>query len=657
MNGRRRPTRPRVLLALLLLALAPLAHADTPEAALLHPLIQDHAVLQRDRPLRLQGEAPAGTVVHLTLADRRAQARADADGHWQAELPALPAGGPHTLTVRAGETTRTVRDLLVGDVWLCAGQSNMELQVWRSLDARAEIAGADAPDIRLLTVPQVSSPVPLARFTEPVTWQPVTPESVRDFSAACYYFARELRKTVDVPMGLIEAAWGGSRIQAWTSGEALRAGGHPGEDLDVLALYHTDPMQAAARWGERWAAWWLQAPGVSADDRPWTDTVSGDWREAPHALGAWERWGVPELATFDGMVWYRTSVRLTAAQAAQDATLLLGPADEMDLTWVNGTAVGSSYGAGTPRAYPLPPGLLRAGDNTIVVNVLDTYREGGLAGPESVHRLQLADGAIVPLDAGWRYRIVPPQTGAPPRAPWQSAAGLSTLYNGMIAPLGSPGLRGVVWYQGEANTGEAGAYANQLRGLRDDWRTRFGDPRLPWLVVQLPNYGAPNEVPGESGWATLREAQRRVAGEPRAALAVTIDLGEADDIHPANKQAIGRRLARAARHAVYGETLAPSGPVPRSARREAGAVVVTFDAVDGGLVAYGAPGPVGFELCGADTGSCRWAQAVLDGDRVRLQAPGVAAPVRVRYAWADNPLVNLFDRAGQPPGPFEIEIR
>ena len=642
-----------------MLALAPLASAmaDDTAATLLHPLFQDHAVLQRDQPIRIWGEASPGATVQVALAQHRRSAQADADGRWWVELPALPAGGPYTLTARTGEASRTVDDLLVGDVWLCSGQSNMELQVWRSLDARSEIAGAASETIRLLTVPQSSSPAPQSTFGDDTRWQTVNPESIREFSAACWYFARELQKTVDVPMGLVNASWGGSRIQAWTSADALRAAGAYDDQLDVLALYATEPADALERWGSIWADWWQQRPGIAADDRPWAgEADGGEWRAAPPGLGAWEHWGIPELAAFDGMLWYRTNVRLTAAQAAQQATLVLGPADEMDTTWVNGRAVGSTYGAGLPRAYALPPGLLRAGDNHVVVNVLDTYRDGGLAGPESAHFLKLADGSTVPLDGGWRYRVVPETVGSPPRAPWQSAAGLSTLYNGMIAPLAGMRLRGMLWYQGESNTFEADAYAGLLRGMRDDWRSRFGDSALPFLVVQLANYGTPASAPGSSDWAALREAQRAVANEPDSALAVAIDIGDRYDIHPPNKQALGRRLARAARHAVYGERIAPSGPVPRGARREGGDVVVDFADVEGHLSAHGAAGPVGFELCGAAPGSCRFADAVIDGNGVRLHVEPGTAPVRVRHAWADAPLVNLFDAADLPAGPFEIDI-
>jgi len=652
----------RACCAALLLALAPVAVAFAAETPpLLHAMFQDHAVVQRGQPVRVWGTAQPGETVKVELAGKRANARAGDDGRWDAQLPALKAGGPYTLTASAGTQRQVVQDVLVGDVWLCSGQSNMELQVWRTLDARAEIAGADNDRIRLFTVPQVAEVVPAATFSQPVQWQPVNSDSVRDFSAACYYFARELQKTVDVPMGLVNAAWGGSRIQAWIGGEALRKLGGYDAELDVLARYAQDPVAAVGDWGQLWQRWWSSAPGVAAGDQPWAEGAPmGDWRDAPAQLGAWERWGVPELAAFDGMVWYRTTIELTAAQAAQDAVLAMGPSDEIDMTWVNGRGVGSTYGAGGGREYRLPAGLLHAGTNTVVVNVLDTYRDGGLAGPASAHALHFADGSQAPLDGGWKYRVVPPEAGTPPRAPWQSAAGLSTLYNGMIAPLGSFGLRGALWYQGESNTFEHARYADLLRALRGDWRGRFG-AGLPLLLVQLPNYGKPATAPGESDWAAMREAQRQVAAEdPRTGMAVAIDLGERNDIHPSNKQELGRRLARAARHLVYGEKLAPAGPVPVSVGRNGDAVVVTFGDVTDGLVAYGADGPIGFEVCGADAGSCHYAGAEIWNNRVTLRAPAAHAATRVRYCWADSPVCTLYDSNGDgtglPAGPFELPI-
>ncbi len=633
------------------------ALAAPDDRPLLHAMFQDHAVLQRDMPIRVWGHAQPGEEVRVSLGDTRASARADARGRWSTQLPPRGAGGPYALTASAGGKAQTIEDVLLGDVWLCSGQSNMELQVWRTLDARSEIAGADSDSIRLLTVSQAGSALPLDDFPIATSWQTVTPETVRDFSAACYYFARELQKNVDVPMGLINAAWGGSRIQAWISPQALRGTGHYDEELDVLALYARDPVAAVARWGEVWARWWRGRAGSLPGDEPWSDGyVAGDgWREAPRDLGAWERWGVPELAAYDGMMWYRGAVQLTAAQAAQDAVLVLGPADEVDMTWVNGRAVGSTYGAGDAREYRLPPGLLREGGNTVVVNVLDTYRDGGLAGPASMHALRLADGTRIGLGGGWRYRAAPGPDG-PPRAPWQSAAGLSTLHNGMIAPLGRTPLRGMLWYQGESNTFEAERYRELLRTLRSDWRMRFGE-KVPLLVVQLAGYGVPPTHPAQSDWADLREAQRVVAGEdPRTGLVVTIDIGDRYDIHPPNKQEVGRRLARAARHVVYGEEVPPSGPIALSARRQGETVVVTFGNVERGLVAHGADGPIGFELCAAQPGSCRYASAEIRGDSVVLRTPVDMVATRVRYGWADSPVVTLFDGDGLPAGPFQIPV-
>ena len=582
-------------------------------------------------------------------------------------LPATPAGGPHVLEARTSSgRAQRIDNVLVGDVWLCAGQSNMVLQVHRALDSRAEIQNAKNDSIRMLTVPLASHPEPQAHFAKPVEWRRAAPESVPEFSATCFYFARELQKAVNVPMGLINAAWGGSKIESWIGGPSLREIEEYRPALEVLALYVDDPLAAHARWGERWEAWWRER--VGAKSLPWAVEEQGEWRDAPQGLGFWEQWGVPELTQYTGMLWYRSTIELTRAQAAQAATLSIGFVDEVDQTWVNGRPFGSlgklarserakpATGAGPERTYVLPSGALKTGKNVIVVNVLDTYATGGLHGPQESRALHFADGTSAPL-AHWRYQLPPVAAGGPPRAPWEALAGLSVIHNAMIAPLESFGLRGVAWYQGESNTEEAHRYQQLLAALMEDWRDRFG-PELPFLIVQLANYGPPPTAPGESGWAALREAQRRaVARDAHAGLAVTIDIGDRYDIHPANKQEVGRRLARAARRVAFGEALAPSGAVPVAARREGDNIAVTFRDATGGLIAYGASGPIGFELCGAAPRSCRYVDARIDGERVLLRTDDALAVAKVRYCWADSPVCTLYDGARLPAGPFEIEVQ
>ncbi|PZT06876.1 9-O-acetylesterase [Stenotrophomonas maltophilia] len=627
-------------------------------AGLLHPLFSDHAVLQRDRPIVVWGHAGPGQPVSVAFAGQAVSTRADAAGGWQATLPPAAAGGPHTLEVNAGTRRERVRDVLVGDVWLCSGQSNMELPVWRSLNAASEIAAATMPRIRLFTVPQHAAVQARESFNGSTAWTSATPDTVRDFSATCFYFARELQRTVDVPLGLIEAAWGGSRIEAWTSVGALRGQDSLDEALDILARSARDPLEARAAWGRYWQHWWATREGTPPGDAPWrADADDRGWPRAPATLGAWERWNEPALADYNGMVWYRTQVLLSAEQAARGATLELASADEVDVTWVNGVAVGSQYGAGK-RRYPLPRGLLKAGSNVIAVNVLDTYGEGGLAGPATAYGLQFDNGERVALQGPWKYRVAPGQQ-APPFAPWQAATGLSTLYNGMIAPLGGFGLRGMLWYQGESNTGDGAAYAARLRALRDDWRRQFG-ARTPLLLVQLASYGQPPVAPADSGWAQVREAQRRVAAEDaRSGLAIAIDIGDAYDIHPPNKQELGRRLARVARHVVYGEQdLAPSGPRAVTAVRTPAGVAIAFEDVEGALTASGSLRPIGFELCEAKGHArhCEYADAELDARRILLRRPLSTRATHVRYCWADGPVCTLRDRSGAPAGPFELPI-
>lgn len=629
------------------------------QAPLMHALFADHAVLQRDRPLEVWGQAAPGEEVTVTLPGATRSAVADAQGVWRLTLPAMPAGGPHTLSAQTATRQQTAVDVRVGDVWLCSGQSNIAFTVRGALNSRAEVAASANANIRQVTIANASAAEPRNHFAQLVSWKVAAPDTTADFSAACYFFARELEAKSRVPQGLIVAAWGGSKIETWISADALQAAGGYETQLSVLAEFGGDPSEAARRWGDVWQKWWQGQGAITAGKQPWlaSRANAGDWQRAPDELIPWENWGVPALEKYNGIVWYRTTVKLSAAQARQAATLSLGPVDEVDLTWVNGRVIGSS--AGGDRTYPVPANLLKAGDNLVVVNALDTWSVGGMYGPTEKRFLQFADGGQVPLRT-WEYQIAPEKLGNPPRAPWEPTAGVSMLYNAMIAPLGRFGLRGVAWYQGESNVSlpEGQRYQSQLRALMSDWRRQFATP-LPFLVVQLANFGALTAVPVESGWALTREGQRRAVDEDgNAALVITHDIGNRDDIHPANKQELGKRLARAARHVVFGEPVTPSGARPLSARRSGDGVEVTLGDIDGQLVVYHARDPAAFELCGAGAGSCKFVAARLTGGAtIILDASEVPAPARVRFCWADSPLCNLYDSAGLPVGAFEIAVK
>ena len=625
---------------------------------LLSSLFRDHSVLQRDKPVHVWGWSAPGESVSVSIAGVSASARADTNGRWLATLPALKAGGPHTLNVRAESgAVATSKDILVGDVWLCSGQSNMVLPVNRTLDSRSEIARSANDSIRMLTLDLVNKVTPLEEVASVANWQAAAPATVPEFSAACFYFARELQKTVKVPMGLINSSWGGSRIQAWMSADSLKSVGGNEAMLSLLEAQAKDSLTGLARWSDYWQSWWHGNGGDRVAAQPWgpAASVSSGWKTVPSTWGPWEEWGVPELASYDGIVWYRTSFLLNVEQAAQRATLSLGPVDEVDTTWVNGKIVGYTSGAGTNRLYSLDMNTLRAGENTIAVAALDTYMTGGMLGTAPQRHLTLGDGTEIPLNGEWNYAIAPSGMGPPPRAPWESTGGQTTIYNAMIAPLEPYTLRGVAWYQGESNTEDARSYAKLMSAWMADWRKRFDAPELPFLIVQLANYGAVDAAPTESGYAELRDAQRAVvAKDAHAGLAVTIDIGERNDIHPANKQEVGRRLARAARHVVYGETLTPSGPVGSRAARAGKDIVVEFKDVQGSLTAIGARDISGFEVCGSGAGTCQFFAGGVDGNRVRITG---AEGTRVRYCWADSPICTLYDGSGLPAGPFELPIQ
>ncbi len=652
----------KVLAWALCAAMAALPQATSAQAAdeqaslpLMARIFADHVVLQRDRPIAIWGQANPGETVTITLADATRSAQADAEGRWRVAMPELPAGGPHTLAARTATRAQNVADVLVGDVWLCSGQSNMEWPVRLALNADSEAAHSTNDSIRHVKIPNLASVAPRADFDASIEWRIAAPETTPHFSAVCYYFARELQKTTNVPMGLLNASWGGTRIETWLSAAALRALGGNDANLGLLGERARSVAAADAVWGEAWQSWWTAQPATRAI-APWTGGKnSGAWRAAPAQLGHWELWGEPALANYDGMIWYRARVKLAAAQAKQAATLELGQVDDVDLVWLNGRPIASGFGE-ERRSYAVPAGRLRSGENLVVVNVFDMWGNGGLRGPAGDLALRFADGSTAAL-TGIEYQVPPPGL-YPPRAPWEPIAGINILHNGMIAPLREFGLRGIAWYQGEANGGLADAqrYEAQLAALFADWRRQFGAP-LPFFVVQLANWGPLATAPVDSGWARLRDAQRRaVASDGNAGLAVTIDIGNRDDIHPANKQDVGKRLARAARHVVYGEPISPTGAQPREARRAGQNVIVSFADRAGSLNVIGARDPAAFELCGDDQASCRFVRAQLTPDgEVRLDNSAGGPATRVRFCWADSPLCNLYDDT-LPVVPFELPV-
>ena len=637
-------------------ALTALSPALAQAAPLLAPVFTDHAVLQRGQPIRVWGAARPGEAVELSLDEAKATATADAQGRWSTTFPAREPGAALTLTAQAGSERQTISDLLVGDVWLCSGQSNMEYPLRRSLGGEAEAANSADPNIRLLQTGRTSLPEPTTALPKEAAWRPATPESANNFSAACFFMGREIKKATGAPVGLIDATWGGSVIQDWISREGLHALGGYDEGLAVLADYAKSPDLGMANWSAMLGRWAAKAePQAATWSRP--DFDDRDWKTMP-AEQFWET--NPGLETFDGTIWLRATITLTAKQARQGATLSLGPIDDLDTTFVNGREIGSSQGWDRPRNYRIAPGVLKAGPNLIAVRAIDTSGGGGAWGPAAQKGLKFDDGSFAPLGATWRYKVSATiaQSGLPPTAPWVGTSGLSTLRNGMIAPLVPYGVKGFAWYQGEANVAEPQTYQRLLTALVADWRSAFkgegGGPDLAFLVVQLADFGPRQTAPVESGWAGVRDAQRRTAAaDPKVGLASAVDIGDIYDIHPANKQQVGHRLALQARKLAYGETtLVAAGPAPLSATLSGGAVVVRLDQP---AVVQADVRPVGFELCDA-AGACRFAEAALTGEGVRLAVPAGFAPAKVRFAWADSPILNLYGVTGLPATPFEMAV-
>jgi len=631
----------RSLIPALLCALAASSHAEVRLAQ----VFGDHMVLQRDQPINVWGWAAPGRQLTVELAGRKASAKVGADGRWTARLAPLPAGGPHQLRVRGdGEVQRG--DILIGDVWLLSGQSNMEWPLGTSDTGQQEVAAPQNAQLRQLRVPLRASLRPEADIA-PAPWVVAEAGKVGEFSAIGYHFARQMLTTQGVPIGLINTAWGGSHLETWMRRDVALAVPDLAPTLKTLPTDNAGFAKAQReRVLARVVAWQPGLPLQGIDAKAWS--AAGDLDLDWPTLQAPQEWEGQGLADLDGVVWMRRKVELSAAQAAGTAELHLAKVDDCDEVWVNGQRVGGKCGYDQLRDYSLPAGLLRAGANWIAVRVTDTGGGGGFHGDAATMRLDTTAGSVS-LAGPWRARVEQISVADGPTA--NDAPSLA--HNGLIAPITGLALRGVLWYQGESNTGRAAAYADGFQRLILDWRSQWHQPDLPFFFVQLASFlPLQNNRPGHGGWAELREAQSRALALPHTGMAVTIDVGNADDIHPRNKRTPGQRLAALALHDMGLRAAPATGPRFAGAEVHGNELWLRFKDTAGGLrTAASGESLRGFVIAGADQRFVP-ATARIDGDRVVLSSPAVAAPVAARYAWVDNASeANLVGGDGLPAAP------
>jgi sialate O-acetylesterase len=619
-------------------------------------VLSDHMVLQRESEVALWGWAAPGAKVEIR-GDFLAQpvsCSADAKGLFQARVKTLAAGGPHTLELRenGAGAAKAIADIWFGEVWLCGGQSNMEMPIapvdgyTGVRDWQKELESADLPQLRYFDVPNTATPGPAQDCAG--KWVISTRESAQHFSATGYFFAREIQRELKVPVGLIGVNWGGTPAQSWASGPALAKFPEYQKDLARLAEVQRDP-EGAKRKLEADLAAWIAALGEAPRDA--AELAGWKTMEQP---GIWSG----ELAKFDGVLFLARHVEVPPEWAGKELVVELGPIDDMDTTWLDGERIGGMERTGawsTPRSYRVPARLTKAGEHELLIRVLDTGGYGGLSGKKEELRIFPAgqESAARSLAGPWGFRVgkkldeLPPFPDTDAVGPWTPSA----LYNGMIAPILPLRIRGALFYQGESNRYDARGYAALLQAMIGSWRAGFGQGDFPFYMVQIAPFGY-GDNPGASGF--LRESQRATAeAVANCGMAVTMDIGDARDIHPLNKQEVGRRLALLALARSYGrKELECCGPTFTKAAVEGGAIRVSF-AHAGGLVARGGA-PAQFALAGKD-GRFEPADARIEGEAVVLTSAKVGEPLFVRYAWCEFCETNLYNAAGLPAGPFRTD--
>ncbi len=630
----------------------------------------DHMVVQADKAIPVWGWAKPGTKVEVKLLDAKAvTATAGKDGRWMAKVSPVKTGQTGTMTVSAGDAKIVAKDVLVGEVWLCGGQSNMDFGVQRSNNAKQEIAAANYPQIRMFTVTKANAELPDTDVQG--KWEVCSPETVGHFSAVGYFFGREIHQQLKVPVGLIHSSWGGTPVECWMPVKAMK-GNALCKDLvrryaaveEALNASDEEKQQLRAEYAKKIKDYMA----LAKKDYPNKGFEQG-LAKASYDDAAWKAMQIPnnwentakEMRGLDGVVWFRKTVTVPADWSGKELSLKVGKVDDVDVTYFNGEKVGEmgrdSKKFNVQRDYTVPGKLVKAGKNTIAVRVTDSSGGGGIwNGTLSVSRKD-ADTKPIDLVGAWKYKVTVAIRPLPKPANPFSHFIPSNLYNAMIYPLAPYPIQGAIWYQGESNASRFEQYAFLFPQMIRDWRSLWQDDELSFFYVELANFMGRSDQPGGySSWALLRESQRKALELPRTGMATAIDIGNAKDIHPRNKQDVGKRLALSALGVEYGKAIMHKGPSLKSATPKGDRATLVFNDVADGLKAN-TPLEKCFGVKGAD-GEWTWADAkIVSKDSIVLKGKAGTKIVAVSYAWADNPAAPLYNSAGIPALPFNTEAQ
>ncbi len=628
-----------------------LSHYSSAQSLKPAQIFSDHMVLQRDVTVPIWGETSGNEEVTVFFNGVAHKTTADTNGHWEVLLPQRSAGGPFEMSIVSKSGTIRYKDIMIGDVWLCSGQSNMEWTVVNSNNAEEEIRNGNHPEIRQFKVPRSSAPLP-EKTLAGGEWQTASRETVGNFTAVGYFFARQISASEATPIGLLNSSWGGSRIEPWIRAEDLGF-----EDAEAMATRLKAKREAER--AEYITSIKQRLPVIPEEDSGMKEGEAV-WAKPAYDDSSWETMDLPTLweqagwEQTDGIFWFRKIFLLTKGMETKDATLSLGPIDDSDQTWVNGHLIGKTNSHNENRTYTVPAKYLKEGENNITVRVDDTGGGGGIYGDPSLLFFK-ANGKTIPLVGAWKYRVGMIRLDGPSQGDNQQP---TLLYNKMIHPILKFPIKGVLWYQGESNAGnpeDAKAYSDIFKTLITSWRQLWGLGDFPFLYVQLANFMAVNEEPSTSNWALLRESQSNALELPATGQAVIIDIGEANDIHPRNKQDVGKRLALAAQKIAYGKDVVYSGPAYNSMTKKDNKIVLSFDHTGAGLLAKNGEPLKGFSISGKNR-KFVWGNAKIVGNTVEVSSEKIKDPVAVRYAWANNPEgANLHNKEGLPASSFRTD--